>query len=189
MDVSLYNELRYPNGLHIVDKRRGKRVLYPNGVNVVDVDTYIDNVLICNPDINSLKISDEEEAGLVFYYTGSNILFDERDNPLLIPNHEHTLNDINTLIDMCVIDNCRYNDSMFDRVSEEIDFFDRSLNVLFILRVKEIVDAMINQGVAVGVGRGSSCASVVLYLLGITDINPIKYDIPFSELSKEENRL
>ena len=32
-----------------------------------------------------------------------------------------------------------------------------------------------------GIGRGSSCASLVLYLIGVHLVDPIKYNIPMSE--------
>ena len=32
-----------------------------------------------------------------------------------------------------------------------------------------------------GVGRGSSCASLVLFLIGIHKVDPVKFDIPLSE--------
>lgn len=32
-----------------------------------------------------------------------------------------------------------------------------------------------------GVGRGSSCASLVLHLIGVHEVDPVKYDIPMEE--------
>jgi hypothetical protein len=44
-----------------------------------------------------------------------------------------------------------------------------------------LVDHWRKRGVAWGVGRGSSCASLVLYLLGLNLIDPIKHGIPMEE--------
>ena len=43
-----------------------------------------------------------------------------------------------------------------------------------------------DNGIVVGLGRGSSCASLVLHLLGLHAVDPVKYDIPFSEFTHEE---
>lgn len=71
------------------------------------------------------------------------------------------------------------------RISEEIEFFLKENQIAFVLKCKELIDKFIENGVVWGVGRGSACASYVLYLLRINDVDPLKYDIPFSELSKE----
>lgn len=40
------------------------------------------------------------------------------------------------------------------------------------------------EGVVWGVGRGSSCASLIMYLLGINKVDPVKYNIPAEEFFK-----
>ena len=40
------------------------------------------------------------------------------------------------------------------------------------------------KGVLWGVGRGSSCASLIMYLLGINKVDPVKYGIPAEEFFK-----
>lgn len=44
-----------------------------------------------------------------------------------------------------------------------------------------MVDTFNQHGVIYGVGRGSACASLILYLIGIHMIDPIEYDIPITE--------
>ena len=70
----------------------------------------------------------------------------------------------------------------------EIKYFEESYNILFLLKSYELIQSL-KQTTVVGVGRGSACASYVMFLLGMHDIDPIKYKIEFSELSKieEEN--
>lgn len=72
-----------------------------------------------------------------------------------------------------------------DRIIEEITFFEKESQITFIMKCKELIDRFKEDGVVWGVGRGSSCASYVLYLLEVNDVDPLKFDIPFSELSKE----
>lgn len=76
-------------------------------------------------------------------------------------------------------------DIYLSRVEEEMQFFSDTNNIVFLKKCVELVDKMKRDGVVWGVGRGSCCASLVLYLLYITDIDPVLYDIPFSELSKQ----
>jgi DNA polymerase III alpha subunit len=71
------------------------------------------------------------------------------------------------------------------RIQNEMDYFHRSETLILLKKLIELVDRFKSDGVVWGVGRGSSCASYVLYLLEIHDIDPLKYDIPFTEMSKE----
>ena len=49
----------------------------------------------------------------------------------------------------------------------------------YFLIVQDFIAAARNMGVSVGPGRGSAAGSAVAYCLGITQIDPIKYDLLF----------
>jgi len=67
------------------------------------------------------------------------------------------------------------------RVREELDAF-KERNMLDLLRwLKYFVDTCEKEGIVWGVGRGSSVASYVLYLLGVHSIDPIKYNLDWQE--------
>lgn len=68
-----------------------------------------------------------------------------------------------------------------DRVSEELEAFIEHgmLDLLFVL--KYIVDTLRDNNVVWGVGRGSSVASYVLYLIGVHRINSLKYNLDWRE--------
>ena len=68
-----------------------------------------------------------------------------------------------------------------DRVSEELEAFieHKMLDLLFVL--KYIVDTLRDNNVVWGVGRGSSVASYVLYLIGVHRINSLKYNLDWRE--------
>jgi len=77
----------------------------------------------------------------------------------------------------------RYGEDMSKEVQERIAF---ELNVMkkmgypgYFLVVQDFISAARDMGVAVGPGRGSAAGSAVAYCLGITDIDPIKYDLLF----------
>ena len=67
------------------------------------------------------------------------------------------------------------------RVEEELAEF-KSRNMLDLLRwLKYFVDTSRSNNVLWGVGRGSSVASYVLYIIGVHKINPIKYNLDWRE--------
>jgi len=44
-----------------------------------------------------------------------------------------------------------------------------------------VLDVMREKKVIWGVGRGSSCSSYLLYLLGLHEVDPVKYDVEFTD--------
>ena len=56
----------------------------------------------------------------------------------------------------------------------------------YFLIVEDFTTAARNMGVSVGPGRGSAAGSVVAYCLGITNIDPIKYDLLFERFLNPE---
>ena len=56
----------------------------------------------------------------------------------------------------------------------------------YFLIVKDIVDYARSQGIRVGAGRGSAVGSLVLYALGITDVDPVRYGLIFERFLTTE---
>lgn len=56
----------------------------------------------------------------------------------------------------------------------------------YFLIVQDFVNWAKNNNVAVGPGRGSVAGSLVAYTLGITDINPLEYTLPFERFLNPE---
>ncbi|MFT4071501.1 MAG: DNA polymerase III subunit alpha [Dysgonamonadaceae bacterium] len=77
----------------------------------------------------------------------------------------------------------RYGDKMDAETKERIDFELNTMKTMgfpgYFLIVQDFISAARNMSVAVGPGRGSAAGSVVAFCLGITDIDPIKYDLLF----------
>ena len=72
-------------------------------------------------------------------------------------------------------------DPNFTRVEEELTAF-KERNMLDLLRwLKYFVDTMRANNIVWGVGRGSSVASYVLYLIGVHKIDSIKYNLDWQE--------
>ena len=78
----------------------------------------------------------------------------------------------------------RYGDPLTDEVHERINFELHIMKTMgfpgYFLIVQDFINSAREQlGVMVGPGRGSAAGSVVAYCLGITKIDPIKYDLLF----------
>jgi DNA polymerase-3 subunit alpha len=77
----------------------------------------------------------------------------------------------------------RYGEPFSAETSERIDFELETILRMgysgYFLIVQDCIVEARRMGVAVGPGRGSAAGSVVAYCLGITDIDPIKYDLLF----------
>jgi DNA polymerase-3 subunit alpha len=77
----------------------------------------------------------------------------------------------------------RYGDNLSDEIKERIEFELNTMKTMgfpgYFLIVQDFISAAREMGVAVGPGRGSAAGSVVAYCLGITDIDPIAYDLLF----------
>jgi DNA polymerase III alpha subunit len=71
-----------------------------------------------------------------------------------------------------------------DRVNKELSEYKKN-NIIDILKVLiYTIDIFKTNNIVWGVGRGSSCASYILFLLEVHSIDPIKYNIPLSEFFK-----
>lgn len=75
-------------------------------------------------------------------------------------------------------------DEQKDRVSQELELFIQHgmLDLLFYL--KYLIDTMRSNNIVWGVGRGSSVASYVLYLLGVHKVDSLKYGLDIREFLK-----
>ncbi|MCL1934687.1 MAG: DNA polymerase III subunit alpha [Candidatus Azobacteroides sp.] len=77
----------------------------------------------------------------------------------------------------------RYEDPVPPDVLERIEFELETMKTMgypgYFLIVQDLIQGAKSIGVAVGPGRGSAAGSAVAYCLGITDIDPLKYDLLF----------
>ena len=67
-----------------------------------------------------------------------------------------------------------------ERLDEEIYIIESTNNVDYFLIQWDMIREAKRRGIVIGIGRGSAGGSLVSYLLGITSIDPIKYDLLFS---------
>jgi len=164
-------------GDYVLDEKEVVEVLY-NNPNVDLTKVNITEVQKFNEAVESLYIDTEKLA----QYTEPNVSVEEFDNQYQqnwhMPQQYKDLDIAKYLLDLCS------NDAELQRVGHElleyqkIDFFD-ALRFL-----KYFVDTMRENNVVWGVGRGSSVASHVLYLLGVHKIDSLKYNLDPDEFFK-----
>jgi DNA polymerase III alpha subunit len=82
-----------------------------------------------------------------------------------------------------ILDQCK-TDSELQRAGQELLLFQERDMFDLLKYLKYLVDTMRKHNIVWGVGRGSSVASFVLYLLGVHKINSLYYDLSIDEFLK-----
>jgi DNA polymerase III alpha subunit len=83
-----------------------------------------------------------------------------------------------------LVNNCP--EENYDRLVQELVLYKEQDFIPVLKAMKYIVDTLRKNNIVWGVGRGSSVASYVLYLIGVHKIDSIKYNIPIEEFFKGE---
>jgi DNA polymerase III alpha subunit len=91
-----------------------------------------------------------------------------------MPDKYKTLDIEEWLLDSCPEQN-------YQRLMEELEAY-KARNMLDLLRwLKYFVDTCSKEGVVWGIGRGSSVASYILFLIGVHNVDSIKYNLDWQE--------
>ena len=84
----------------------------------------------------------------------------------------------------------RYGDTLNQETSERLDFELKTISRMgfpdYFLIVQDYIAEARAHGISVGPGRGSAAGSAVAYCLGITNLDPIKYDLLFERFLNPE---
>lgn len=160
-------------GIAVADSSELCTLLYQNP------DAQIDKVYVNDPDqynnaVESLFAGFEK----LKRYSNTGIGVDEFDNKMQstwhMPTEYQQLDIEEYLVSVCPEDN-------YERLVEEIVEY-KARNMLNLLRwLKYFVDTMRKNNLVWGVGRGSSVASYVLYLLGVHKVDSVKYKLDLKE--------
>jgi DNA polymerase III alpha subunit len=109
-------------------------------------------------------------------------LFDEANQCLWFMSEKyHSFPIESWLLSQCVTEEERI------RVNKELKLFIQHDMFDLLFYLKYLIDTMREHKIVWGVGRGSSVASFVLYLLGVHRINSIKYELDIHEFLGEKN--
>jgi DNA polymerase-3 subunit alpha len=155
--------------------------IYPNRpISFADINVYIqsyDEIVsdfkkagVKRKDIyeSSIEISNKIEA------------YDFHENLDLLPVPKK--NALKTLQEMCeksLLDMGLDNEVYKERLEEELKVIKDKNFASYFLVVSDMVNWAKQNEILVGPGRGSAAGSLVCYLLGITDVDPIKFDLLF----------
>jgi DNA polymerase III alpha subunit len=96
-----------------------------------------------------------------------------------IPTEYKNLNIEEFLINVCPKEN-------YQRLHEELELFYKNDMIMVLKTMKYLVDTFRKNNVVWGVGRGSSVASYILYLIGVHKVDSVKYELPITEFFKGE---
>jgi DNA polymerase-3 subunit alpha len=77
-------------------------------------------------------------------------------------------------------------EAYLDRIKEEMKVISKKKFSSYFLVVSDMVNWAKENNIMVGPGRGSAAGSLVCYALGITDVDPIKYNLLFFRFINEE---
>lgn len=147
--------------------------LYLQNPNRIVSKTLIDHSININDDLELTNIPQ-----LIQYVTSTETIeeFDKRlQSNWYMPDEYKNLDIVKWILDQCQTDSER------QRVGEELLLYlDRNLFQL-LQYLKYLVDTMRKHNIVWGVGRGSSVASYVLYLIGVHKINSMYYDLDIEE--------
>ncbi len=77
-------------------------------------------------------------------------------------------------------------DEIRERVEMELGVIAKQGFIEYYLIVWDYINAARRMGISVGPGRGSGAGSMVAYLINITDIDPLKYDLYFERFLNSE---
>lgn len=124
---------------------------------------------------NTLDIVDKIED--YTFYEGEELLPSDEENPTA------------TLLSMCeaaAIERGLTGPEYASRLKREISVIDGKNFAPYFLVVEDLVRWSKENDILVGPGRGSAAGSLVCYLLGITNVNPIEYGLLFARFINEE---
>lgn len=73
-----------------------------------------------------------------------------------------------------------------ERLKYELEIIEKTGFADYFLIVQDFINWAKDRGIVVGPGRGSSAGSLVAYILGITDVDPLKYGLLFERFLNPE---
>ena len=153
--------------------------LYPNRpISFQDINVFIQSYSEIKKDFGSEWSEDIYENAVEIADKVSE--YDFHENLQLLPKPKKDAHE--QLIEMCgkaLVEKELNNEVYIQRLEEELQVIkDKDFSSYFLV-VSDMVGWAKENEILVGPGRGSAAGSLVCYLLGITEVDPIKYDLLF----------
>jgi len=155
--------------------------LYPNRpISFADINVYIQSYSEISMDFEKAGITRKDIYESTIEISNKVEVYDFHENLDLLPVPK--ANALKTVKKMCEesliekgLDNERYR----ERLQEELKIIDDKNFASYFLVVGDMVGWAKTNEIMVGPGRGSAAGSLVCYLMGITEVDPIVYDLLF----------
>jgi DNA polymerase-3 subunit alpha len=171
----------YESGKSIKDVFERLNHLYPDRpISFQDIDVYIQDkndvskwyldAGITRTDIYENTISIADKIGDYEYYEGLSLLPKPKSDP-----NKKLMQLCKEGLDSKGIDSIEYT----ERLEEELSVIKDKDFASYFLVVADMINWAKDNDILVGPGRGSAAGSLVCYALGITEVDPIKYDLLF----------
>lgn len=171
-------ELRFDGVSHISPELVSKFFLLgaqPHQLRVTSIDSEVE-LFNANVDGEELRLNDPTEVKLDFAWN--------------LPERYLNL-DLDEWVATCFETRCpRYytvhqHDQAIQRLADELAEIKQRDMTRLIQTIAYVLDVFKEKGVVWGVGRGSSCACYVLFVMGLHSVDCIRYGIPMSEFFHE----
>lgn len=132
--------------------------------------------------INFDEVLEIDNPPELIKYTSNNCSinqFDEQNQRhWLMPQEYYNMDIAKYILDQCSTD------AELQRAGQELLLFQERDMFVLLKYLKFLVDTMRENNIVWGVGRGSSVASFIMFLLGIHKINSLYYDLSIDEFIK-----
>lgn len=146
-----------------------------------DPNRIIKHALVEN-EIKFDEVLQLENTPELIQYNKLNMTVEQFDNQMqsnwLMPEQYKTMDIAQYILNQC------QGEAELQRAGEELLLFQERDMFVLLRYLKYLVDTMRENNIIWGVGRGSSVASFVLFLLGIHRINSLYYDLSIDEFLK-----
>jgi DNA polymerase III subunit alpha len=154
---------------------------YPNRpISFADINVYIQSYDEIKTDFEAAGITREDIYQASVEIANKIDIYDFHENLDLLPVPKK--NALKTLKDMCnkaLEEKGLENEIYKERLKEELQVISDKNFASYFLVVSDMVGWAKTNEILVGPGRGSAAGSLVCYLLGITEVDPIEYDLLF----------
>ena len=154
----------------------------------MELNTYTGKHLLDKEEFNNLT-NDIVRSNMKYICDECNVTFEKRDG--LLPIYNKDVDSFEYLNSLCNKGlNRRLSGNVSkeyqDRLNYELDVINKMGFCDYFLVVWDYVKYAKFNNILVGPGRGSAAGSLVSYCLGITDVDPIKYDLLFERFLNPE---
>jgi DNA polymerase III subunit alpha len=136
----------------------------------LDIDSWYKKSGIDRTDIYESTLEIADKVGEYEYY----------ENLSLLPRPKKNSNtQLRELCEKSMQDRGIADQAYIDRLNEELSVIEDKDFASYFLVVADMIQYAKGSDILVGPGRGSAAGSLVCYLLGITEVDPIEYDLLF----------